>query len=62
MSKPPQLLGEVFVFVFGLRDLKHVEMKEVLQRLVFAERASCLQSLQSQVIATSRRNLLGSKL
>lgn len=62
ISKPPQLLGEVFVFVPGLRVPKQVEIREVLQRSVSAELASHVESLRSEVVAASGRNLPGSKL
>jgi hypothetical protein len=62
VTKNPQLLGEVFVFVPGLRVPKQVEIREVLQKLVSVELASRLQSLRSQVIAASGRNPPGSKL
>jgi len=62
VTKNPQLLGEVFVFVPGLRVPKQVEIREVLQKFVSVELASRLQSLRSQVIAASGRNPPGSKL
>lgn len=62
VTKTPQLLGEVFVFVPGLRVPKQVEIREVLQKIISVELASRLQTLRSQVIAASGRNPSGSKL